>query len=292
MRVTQTEIYRSLLSDIENLNETLSRVSRQVSSSKKLTQLMDSPAASAEIVSLSEEATEIDQYLSNIDTGSFFLQTADSTLNEVHNLVSSIYTRGSQSASESVNPDSRAALAADIRTLRDQIFSLANTQARGRYIFAGSRIQAAPFTISGDTVSYVGNSAVNKVSVEDGVEIPESVSGSNAFNTVFSAISTLLTAMDGNDVPNIKAALLQFSSALSDLGQARAQIGSNLGALEIVKSSLNSKDTNLTERRSKLEDADLAAAVVQLSQNQNALQAAIASGGSILSQRNLFDILG
>jgi flagellar hook-associated protein 3 FlgL len=292
MRVTQCETYRNLLSGIENLNETLSQINRQVSSGKKLSRLMDSPADSAEIVSLNEHASEIDQYQSNLNTASFFLQSSESALNEVNNLVTSIYTQGSRATSNSVSPDGCAAIATEIRSLRDQILSLANTHARGRYLFAGSNVLSAPFAISGDVVSYNGNDAVNGITVDDGMEVSESVSGSTAFTSVFSAITTLLTAMDENDPSSVKTALDQFSSALSDLGLARSQIGTNLGALETVATNLNSKETNLTMRKSKLEDADMATAVIQLSQNQNALQAAISAGGSILSQHDLFDILG
>jgi flagellar hook-associated protein 3 FlgL len=292
MRITQCETYRNVISGIESLNETVSGLSRQISSGKKLTQLLDSPADSAEMISLSDQASEIDQYQSNVDTGAYFLQTADSALNEVNNLVVSIYSRGSQSASDSVNKDDRAALASDIRTLRDQILALANTQVRDRYIFAGSNISKAPFVKSGDIVDYKGDASVNSVAVDDGMEVAYGVPGSAAFNSVFSSISSLLTAMDANDIPNIKTALSQYSSALSELGQARTQIGSNLSALANVTSNLDTKETNLTQRRSKLEDADLAAAAVQLSQGQNALQAAIAVGGNVMSQRNLFDILG
>jgi flagellar hook-associated protein 3 FlgL len=292
MRITQCETYQNVISGIDDLNENLSRLSRQISSGKRLTQLMDSPADSVEILSLNEQASEIDQYKSNLDTGNFFLQTADSTLNEVNNLVTSIYSRGSQSASDSVNQDERVALAWDIRTLRDQILALANTQVRGRYLFAGSDILKTPFEKSGDTVDYKGNDSVNSVAVDDGMEVAFGVSGSAAFNSVFSSISSLLTAMDANDVSGIKTALSQYSLSLSELGQARAQIGSNLSALTNVASNLDARETNLTKRRSKLEDADVAAAAVQLSQGQNTLQAAIAVGGNIMSQRNLFDILG
>jgi flagellar hook-associated protein 3 FlgL len=277
---------------MENLNETLTRLNRQISSGKKLNQLMDSPADSAEMISLNEQASEVDQYQSNINTVSFFLKSADSALNEVHNLVTSIYTQGTQSASDVISSDNRAAIAAETRTLRDQILSLANTQVRGRYLFAGSNVLSTPFDKSGDVVSYHGNDSINGVSVDDGMEISESVSGATAFNSAFSAITALLTAMDGNDVSSIRTALGQFSSALSDLGAARAQVGSSLGALGTITTNLNSKGISLTERKSKLEDTDMATAVIQLSQSQAALQAAISAGGSILSQNDLFDILG
>lgn len=292
MRVTQCETYRNVLSGIENLNETLFQINRQISSGKKLNRLMDSPADSAEIVSLNEQASDVDQYQSNMSAVSFFLQSADSTLNDVNNLVNSIYTQGSQSASDLIDSESRSTMADGIRKLRDQILALANTQVRGRYLFAGSNVLSTPFDISGDVVSYQGNDAMNGIAVDDGIEVSESVSGSTAFNSVFSAITTLLTAMDENNVSNIRSALGQFSSALSDLGLARGRVGSNLNVLETVASNLNSKEMTLTVRKSKLEDTDMATAVVQLSQGQTAMQAAISSGGSILTQRNLFDILG
>ena len=292
MRITSSETYRNFLADLETLNTSLSSLSRQVSSGKKLTQLSDSPLGSAELISLGEQQSEIDQYQSNIDTGSYFLGMADSTLNEVNNLVTSIYTNGSQSASELTSSDARAALAAAVRSLRDQILSLANTQVRGRYIFAGSNITVPPFVLSGDTVSYQGNGNVNSIAVNDGMEVEQGVAGSAAFGTVFSAIESLLTAMDANDIPGIQTALGQFSSAMSDLGQARGQIGSNMNVLKNVETVLTSRETNLKAQQSKIEDADMAQAAVQLKQTQTALETAISAGGSILQQRNLFDILG
>jgi len=292
MRVTPSETYRNFLADLETLNTSLNIFSRQVSSGKKLTQLSDSPEGSAILISLNEQQSEIDQYQSNIDTGSYFLGMADSTLNEVNNLVTSIYTNGSQAASELTSSDARAVLAADIRSLRDQILSLANTQARGRYIFAGSNVTSPPFVLNGDTAFYQGNGNINSIVVNDGMEVEQGVAGSAAFSSVFSAIESLLTAMDANDLSGIQTALGQFSSALSDLGQARGQIGSGLSALENIGTALTSRETNLKAEQSKIEDADLAQAAVHLKQTQTALETAISAGGSILEQRNLFDILG
>jgi flagellar hook-associated protein 3 FlgL len=292
MRVTQSEIYRNFLANLTTLNDNLYTLTRQASSGQKLNRLMDSPADSAERVSLKEQAMEIDQYRSNMDTASFFLNSAESALNEVHQLITSIYTLGAQAASESVSSNSRVAIAEEIRVLRDQILSLANTQVRGRYLFAGSNVLTQPFTLSGDEVSYNGNGAAPGIAVDDGVVVSGSVPGSTAFESVFSDITALLTAAGGDDLSSIKSALDQFSSALTDLGLARAQIGSHLSALEYVASNLNSKELSTEERRSKLEDADIAAVAVQLSQNQTALQAAISVGGSVMTKDNLFDFLG
>ena len=292
MRVTQLEIYRDFTSNLGDMNATYNRINRQVSSGKALTQLSDSPAASADLLSLTDEAANIDQYQSSAQTVLYFLTSADSALNEVNNLVTSVYSKGSQATSEVMGDNARATLAQEIRSLREQILSLANSQIKGRYIFAGSSFDSEPFTLSGDTVSYVGDSDVNSVQVESGTEVKTGVAGSEAFNTVFSAIGSLLSAIDSNDTSAIGAALTQFQSAYSDLGLARGKIGGNMNTIQNVQSLLTDQETNLTARRSQIEDVDMTQAVVELSQAKTTLNAALSAGGSILTQRNLFDILG
>jgi flagellar hook-associated protein 3 FlgL len=292
MRITQTETYRNFLANIDKLNENYNTINNQVSSGKKLTNLKDSPADSAQLVSLRDQASEIDQYQSNIDAGSFFLGNADSILNEVNNLTTTIYAKGSQAASQAVNSDARATIAGEIRALRDQIVSLGNSRTLGRYIFAGSQTANAPFTLTGDAVSYNGDDNANNIAIDDGLNIKAGVSGSSAFNSIFSAVNSLLGSIDGNDLSGIKTALDQFPSALSGLSLARGEIGANLGTLNNAKTNLQSRETNLTKQKSQLEDMDMAEAVVKLNQVQTALQTAVSAGGSVLQQRNLFDFLG
>jgi flagellar hook-associated protein 3 FlgL len=280
------------MSDIETLNESAGRFGRQVSSGKKLNRLEDSPSGSAELVSLAKLASENDQYRSNSDKGSLYLNVADSALNEVSNLISSIYTKGSEASAETVNPDARAALANNVRSLREQIVTLANSEVNGRYLFAGALVKDPPFDLSSDTVSYNGDNAISTLQVEKGTEVQMNFAGDAVFNPVFSAISSLLSGMDSNDTAGIKSSLDQFATMLSGLEQVRAQVGTNMSLVQNVQTRLDTQDTSLKEQKSKVEDADMAQAVVQMNQTQTALQTAMSAGGTILNQRNLFDILG
>jgi flagellar hook-associated protein 3 FlgL len=292
MRITQAEICRTFLSDIGTLNEDLAAVSRQISSGKRLTLLKDSPSGSADLVSLAKLESDVDQYRFNTDAGSYYLNVADSALNEVNNLITSIYARGSQSSSDIISEDARAALANDVRSLRDQILSLANSQVRGRFIFAGSMVASIPFSMNGESAVYQGDDSVNNIRVDDGIEIQMNFSGAAVFGSIFGAIESLLAGMDSNDTSSINTALSQFSSVLSGLAQIRGQIGTNMSTLENVESRLNSKETSLKEQKSRIEDADMAQAAIQMNQTKTALDAAMSAAGSILTQRNLFDILG
>ena len=285
-------VYRNFLSDLSNLNESSDRALREISSGKKLISIRDSPSGSARLISISDLESKIDQYTANAADGSFFLQAADSALNEVNNLITSIYTRGSQAGTEIINEEERAVLAQEVRSLRDQILSLANSQVRGRYIFAGTLVTDVPFTISGDTAHYEGNDDVNSVIVDKGTEIEQGVSGSEVFDSIFTTIEELLVAMDDNNIADIQDVLGQFSDLLSGLGQVRAKIGTNIGNLENIQSNLEMSKISLTEQRSRIEDADLSASIVELNRIQTSLDAAISAGGTLLGKRNLFDIIG
>ncbi|MBN2244036.1 MAG: flagellar hook-associated protein FlgL [Acidobacteria bacterium] len=292
MRVTQSIAYRNFLSDLSSLNEGSNKALREISSGKKISSLRDSPSGCARLSSINALESRIDQYTSNAGDSSYFLQTADSALNEVNNLITGIHTRGSQAATGTIGASERAVLAGEVRSLRDQILSLANSQARGRYIFAGSLVSVAPFAIAGDTVTCAGNDDVNGVSVQQGVEVVQGVSGSEAFDAVFDAIEDLLAGMDANDPGAIENALGRFPQVFSGLGQVRMKIGANIGLLQNIQSSLETSRISLAEQKSAIEDADLAESVVELKRIQTALEAAISAGGSLLGKRNLFDIIG
>jgi len=292
MRITQSETYSNFISDIETLNEAYNHASQEVSSGKTLNQLQDSPGSSAELLSLDDQASDIDVYESSANMASYYLQTADSALSSVNDLLTSIYSEGSEAASDSMTADDQASIATNIQSLQNQILSLANSQANGRYIFAGSSVTSQPFQINGDSVSYSGDETVDTVPVDQGTEVQSGVPGSDAFNSVFSSIESLLSAINSNDVSAIGTALGQFSSAFSQLGQARETIGSNMALLQNVQTRLQAQSTSITTQQSSLADADMAQATVQMSQAQTALEAAMAAGSSILKQYNLFDYLG
>jgi flagellar hook-associated protein 3 FlgL len=292
MRVTDTMTCRNLVSNLEMLNEQLDTVNQQISTGKRFVHLRDSPATAAGSVLLQAQAADLDQYKANNDSSSFFLQVADSALNSVQNLVTTIQTKGSEAASGTVNATDRATLASDIRSLRDQVLSLANSEVRGRYIFAGSEVTSPAFTISGDTVTYEGDDEISTNQVGDNLQVQQNVVGSTVFSPIFDSIKALLSAIDGGDQASIQQALGQFSSSLNGLILGRGQVGEELSKTENIRTENDTEEVNLTAQQSRLEDANTAEAATQLSQLQTALKATLAAGQTVLQEQNLFDFLG
>jgi flagellar hook-associated protein 3 FlgL len=291
MRITESISSRNILSNVSMLNERLARASEEASSGKKLLQLHDSPSGSSEMLQLSNQLSQLDQYQSNADNSSFFLNVTDSTLNSLYNLATAVFTRGSAAANSASNADTLAALAGEIRSQRDQIFSLANTQVRGRYIFAGSKVNSPAFTIAGDAVTYQGDSEVNKIDISNGLQVQENISGSSVFDPVFANVTALLTAVEGGDQAAIKSALSQFSGALSTVNQVRSRLGVDLSKLQDAVITRQGLQDNIKTRQSQISDADMVEAIAEINRTQTALQAAL-SVGSLLGQKSLMDYIG
>jgi flagellar hook-associated protein 3 FlgL len=291
MRVTQIQSDRTFLTNIDRLNSNLEVANQQVSSGKKLLSLKDSPSGSAELVGLSAQLADIYQYQANAASGGLYLGIADSALSSVHNLVTTIFTKGSAATSGVLDSTQRTALAGEIRSLRDQVLSQANSETQGRYLFAGSASNVPAFTIAGDTVTYQGDQVLNTISVGDGVTVPQGFAGDSVFSPIFDTINQLLTAVDGGDVAGMQAALSRFGTTLGGLNTFRVQLGVSQNTLGDLKNAQDAAKTSLIGRQSSLQDADMAQAVTQLSQIQTALQAALAAR-SATQQRSLFDYLG
>jgi flagellar hook-associated protein 3 FlgL len=290
MRISDSVGYRNLLDNLNMLNARFERAAQQVSSGQRLSHLHVAPSDSAEMVQLNDQLARLDQFRTNADSSSYFLQVSDSTLNSLYNLVTSIYTVGSEAANSFNDANALSALAAEIRSQHDQILSLANTQVEGRYIFAGLQTTSPAFTVVGDTATYQGDGAVNTIRISDGLQVEGNIPGSAVFSPVFANVEALLAAVESGDQSAIKSSLGQFSSALATVNQVRARLGVNLGKLDDAEAALQTQETNVKTRQSHIGDVDMAAAISQLSQIQTALQAAQAAG-SLLKRSNLFDYL-
>jgi flagellar hook-associated protein 3 FlgL len=291
MRISDAAGYRSLIDNLSTLNVQYEQANSEVSSGKRLTHLHVAPADSAEMVQLNSQLAQIDQFQTNSDQSNYFLQVSESTLNSVYDLVTSIYTRGSEAASSLSDSGTRATLTAEIRSQRDQILTLANTEVRGRYLFAGSKSANPAFTISGDTAHYQGDDHANAVDISNGLTVRTNIPGSTAFSPVFSTVESLLTAIDAGDTTAIRSALSNFAGTLATVGRVRTTLGVDLGKIQDAAVARQTQETSIKSRQSHISDVDMAEAISRLTQAQTALQASL-SAGSLVQQRNLFDYIG
>jgi flagellar hook-associated protein 3 FlgL len=240
---------------------------------------------------LQNQLSQIDQYQTNADSAAFYLKVSESALNSLFNLVSTVFTQGSAAANSHNDAEALASYAAEIRSLSEELFSLSNTQVRGRYLFSGSQVTTPAFAVVGGAVTYQGDADVNTVDISAGLQVEQNIVGSEVFGPVFPWVESLLTAVESGDRAAMQAALGQFSATLTTVNEVRARLGVSLTRVQDSEVARQAQQANIQERKSHISDADVAAAFAEMNQIQTALQATFAAG-SLLGQKNLFDYFG
>ncbi len=127
--------------------------------------------------------------------------------------------------------------------------------------------------------TYQGDSNDVAVEIGDGKSVSTNVPGSRVFSgptvNVFTVFQDFHQALATNDVDGIETAIANLDSALSQVNNARADVGSRVNRLDTVKESLSLVNVNIDTLRSDFEDADLAKVASELSTLQVNLEASL-----------------
>jgi flagellar hook-associated protein 3 FlgL len=291
MRITSTMSYLNLLQDINRAQERAQAAQNQVSSGKKVLNPSDDPTAAADIVQLTSEGAEADQYARNVTFAQSKLQVTDGVLDNVQQMVERARTLGQSSLGDLTTSSANIT---ELNGLRDQILSAANTTYSGRFIFGGSVTTTPPYVKNPDSsVSYNGNSADMSVQATRTTTLPTQVAGSDIFSgpvNIFDVLSNLSTAIQNGDKTAIDDAVNKLGQFDDNVSTARSKVGGYLNLATDVQSQLSTAHVARASNLSQEQDADLPTAISEMTQSQQTLQAAMAVGARV-SQLSILDFL-
>jgi flagellar hook-associated protein 3 FlgL len=301
MRITTLMTARSTLRDLTQDVSKLSTLQEKLSSGKQITKPSDDPYGTSRALQLSGEVEGLQQNQRNVDDGTAWLNTADTALSKVSDVMQRARELLVQGASDSAGPQARAAAADEIDQLTESVKQEANVQYAGRYVFSGTSTTTAPYG-AGAVDAYAGGSGSITREIGPGVQlgINTDISGllgsgqaaaDNKLLNTLRDISQHLrggTTADGNA---LRTTDLQHLDASADtLGALRADVGARANRLAIAGDRLSGLEENATKLLSNVQDADIAKTIVSYSTQQAAYQAALKAGANIV-QSSLLDFL-
>src|SRR5690606_5428221 len=118
----------------------------QASSGIRLHRPSDDPLAVSRVMRFDSELVDIERFLSNALDARDWLGATDAVLQEMHDALH----RGRElvilAANDTFSETDRLAAADELDQLLDHLFGVANTQYKGRYLFAGTETLTKPFT--------------------------------------------------------------------------------------------------------------------------------------------------
>jgi len=289
MRIASNTIQDNIVRQIQTLGGQTARLQTQVATGQRIDSADDDPAAAGRVLSQQSELRRVEQYSLNANRALEISQASFSGLNslkDVSDRATEIATLGrSPLGSEALN-----AYATEVNQMIEQLMQTGNSRLGNDYIFAGTAVDAPPFTATRDaagnitSASYVGNTSQAGIPLSEVASVtpftnPATNQGIGDMINNLVALRDALKAADGNAIATSQANLETSEdllvSALADNGAVQLRI-------EVQQNQQQTRGDNIVGLVSSETAVDLPKSIVLLNQSQTAYQAALQSAANIM----------
>ena len=306
MKISTSYLFDRSVTQMSTVQSDLAHTQAQVSASKQVLNPSDAPDQAGAIQRLKTVLAKQDSYTKTLTTVKARLEGEDTTLKSVSDLLIRAKEVATQSANDTLNPTNRQALAVELKGLRDQMLSLANSKdSNGNFYFSGSRLKQAPFAADAlGQMSYQGDQTRMQVQVGDQRSIPLNRSGSEAFVGVvrtdatgqkstrefFGVMDDLITGVTNSDRTAMQRGVGEMDNLLNGISLSQANVGTDLNVVDQQNQVIDDTKLSLKTTLSNIEDLDMAEAITKMNKQMLSLEASQSSFAKI-SQLNLFNFI-
>jgi len=301
-RVTESTISSLTLANLQTNLARMQQIQEQLSSGRRVSRASDSPTDAAASMQYRASIKGAEQFSRNVDDGLAWLGMADNTITSMLPQVQRAKDLLLQGMNASSGADARAALADEIKELRESLIQSGNTTYLGRYIFAGTASTTAPGQPATPAAAYLpdgtwnGNQTAIRRTMGPGVDVAINVSGLDVFGDPATG-KDLLTVLQNAENDLRSGNITGMSTDVDDLGVrfqgmqgALVSIGARYDRVDTLKNGLDQQQIDLKNSLSEVEDIDLPKTLVELQLQQTAYQAALAATARVV-QPSLVDFL-
>jgi flagellar hook-associated protein 3 FlgL len=284
----------------------LSKTQTQLSTTKQINKPSDAPDQAATITRLKSAIDRQNAYVSTINSVKDKLSQQETAASNATDVLTRLKELTIQAANDTYSGVDRKSIDLEVRQLRDQLLSLANTQdVNGNFIFSGSRVGKQAFaTDENGKLVYQGDQTVSATGVGDQSAVDINRSGTNPFDKIvrldennkkmavgfFQVIDDLSAALQSNNSGDIKRAVGEMTTLQQGLSDSLASIGAATNKIDNQASLAEENVLRMKSTLSQVEDTDYTEAITKMNKDILALQAAQSSFAKI-AQLNLFDYI-
>ncbi len=297
MRVTNLGSLNSQLGNINDIKNKINSIGTDISTTKKIHKPSDDPSGASRVINFEKQLSSNNTYLQNISKSSVFMDTTNSTLDNMYSKITEALTE-LKFASNPENDGQREIFANKIDGLFDNLLDLANTEYDGKYLFGGTDFSDKPYvydeatnqvTLGVADVSGQQNVKISK-NITQAVNIPGSelfgdIDGTDIFNTLL----TIRTELENDNIPSED--LVKRVEAFGDnVLEKSSKSGSILNQIYATEEMINNQNLTLESLISDESDTDIAKSVIELQNYEYSLQLAYRVSSMTMS-KSLMDFL-
>ena len=306
MKISTQLMFQRGSSQMSTVQSKLTQTQAQLAQGKQVINASDAPDQAATIQRLKSILNRQESYQSSLNTVKNRLQGEESTLQSVSDLLVRAKEVAVQGANDTLNPGDRKGLATEMKALRDQMLSLANTKdSNDNFLFAGSRVKQQAFAENSSGVPvYRGDQTRMNVRVGEQRSIPINRTGTGAFVSVnrtdtdgtavgvgfFKVMDDLIAGLNNSKGADVSRGVGELDNLQLGVSLARAEVGTNLNVVDQQTSVIEDMTLNLKTTLSSIEDLDYASAITKMNQQMLSLEAAQSSFAKV-SKLSLFNFI-
>lgn len=201
IRTTTLGTTETMLGYITSAQSKYYELMEQASSGKKISEPSDDPAAAKAILNTNTKLSQLNQYLDNMAVAQTELDTLDSNLSSLTDLVEQANDIATQSSNGTYSATDLANNKTQVDGILDSVLDIANTQFNGKYIFSGTATGTPTyFEDASGNIAYQGTNTGSDaykryVTIADGVNMAINAPGDKVFGS-YTTVSSSMTAAD------------------------------------------------------------------------------------------------
>ncbi|WP_106767250.1 flagellar hook-associated protein FlgL [Paenibacillus faecalis] len=307
LRVTSNMMNSQLLLNLNRNARSMNENQLQLATGRKLNRPSDDPVGMTYSLRYRTELSANTQYRSNVDSALSWLDYNDTVLDQTGSIIHRLKELTIQ-ASNSTNPQSAlTAVQTEVEQLKEQLIDIGNSKLNGKYIFNGQQYDVKPYDFPKDANNLSDTSSAGDLETDSGiinyivgenVLLPINLTGNDIFGSpsekdgdhLFATIDRLIEGLSTGDFDMISEQIDMFDSRLNKVLTARSDIGAKTNRIELMAGRLEDMEINLTELKSRTEDADYSKLIIESKINESIYNASLSTGAKIIST-SLVDFL-
>ena len=137
MRTTNNMLINNMMYYMNNNLDRMSKLQTQMATGKKINVASDDPVVAARALKFRTDVSEVEQFKKNSEDAQSWLDTTESAMTNVNDVLQELYWRAVQVANGTMTGDDRDKAKMEVEQFKYQLVHLANTSYAGRYVFSG-----------------------------------------------------------------------------------------------------------------------------------------------------------
>lgn len=176
MRITPNITMQNSLYNIQNTRSRMDSIQEKIASGYNYNRPSDDPVSVRALIGMNNRMAAADQYRSNISKSDIWLQASNTAMTGMNDFIEMAKKAVSSITGSETDPNVINNALLSLKSIKQNIVDMGNTQINGVYLFSGTNSLTKPFVVtSGDLTS--GSSTVNNVGSIANLSVGMPISG-------------------------------------------------------------------------------------------------------------------